>query len=82
MTVRTSTERWWIGGSARFRRWNGGRSVGQLSIATNILAVYSLWKLWHVDGSCLSEEARLRPRLDDHQVAFKFGLPTGFQGLP
>ena len=51
-------------------------------IATNILAVYSLWKLWH--GGWVVSFPRKHGFAPDWAIIkslFRFGLPTGFQGI-
>ncbi len=51
-------------------------------IASNILAIYSLWKLWH--GGWVVSFPRKHGFAPDWAIIkslFKFGLPTGFQGI-
>ncbi len=51
-------------------------------IASGLLAVYSLWKLWH--GGWVVSFPRGRGYGPDWAIIrelFKFGLPTGFQGI-
>jgi Na+-driven multidrug efflux pump len=51
-------------------------------IASNLLAVYALWKLWH--GGWVVSFPRRHGFAPDWQIIrqlFKFGLPTGFQGI-
>jgi len=58
-----------------------GAAMGT-SIASGLLAVYSLWKLWN--GGWVVSFPRGRgwgPDWDIIRALFKFGLPTGFQGI-
>ncbi|MGK2961272.1 MAG: MATE family efflux transporter, partial [Gemmatimonadaceae bacterium] len=51
-------------------------------IASNLLAVYALWKLWH--GGWVVSFPRKHGFAPDWKIIkslFKFGLPTGFQGI-
>lgn len=51
-------------------------------IASNILAIYALWKLWH--GGWVVSFPRKHGFAPDWTIIkslFKFGLPTGFQGI-
>ena len=51
-------------------------------IASNTLAAYSLWKLWH--GGWVVSFPRKHGFAPDWTIIkslFKFGLPTGFQGI-
>jgi putative MATE family efflux protein len=51
-------------------------------IASNTLGLYSLWKLWH-GGWVVTFPRRhgFAPDWDIIKSLFKFGLPTGFQGI-
>ena len=51
-------------------------------IATNTLAIYALWKLWH-GGWVVSFPRKhgFAPDWDIIKSLFKFGLPTGLQGI-
>lgn len=58
-----------------------GAAIGT-SIASGLLAVYSLWKLWH--GGWVVSFPRGRGFGPDWAIIrelFRFGLPTGFQGI-
>ncbi|HYV96934.1 MAG TPA: MATE family efflux transporter [Gemmatimonadaceae bacterium] len=58
-----------------------GAAMGT-AIAFGLVAVYSLWRLWH--GGWVVEFPRhhgLRPDWDIILQLFKFGLPAGFQGI-
>ena len=58
-----------------------GAAMGTV-IASGLLAVYSLWKLWH-GGWVVSfpREYGLAPHWPTIKALFRFGLPTGFQGI-
>src|SRR5678810_815434 len=52
------------------------------AIASGAIAIYSIWKLWH--GGWVVEFPRgasLKPDLHVIKQLFRFGLPTGFQGI-
>ncbi|MEO8580376.1 MAG: MATE family efflux transporter [Gemmatimonadales bacterium] len=58
-----------------------GAAMGT-SIASGLLAVYSLWKLWN--GGWVVSFPRGQswaPDWDIIRALFRFGLPTGFQGI-
>jgi len=58
-----------------------GAAIGT-SIASGLLAVYALWKLWH--GGWVVSFPRGRGYGPDWTIIkslFRFGLPTGFQGI-
>lgn len=58
-----------------------GAAIGTC-IASGLLAVYSLWKLWN--GGWVVSFPRGRgfgPDWDIIRALFRFGLPTGFQGI-
>ena len=58
-----------------------GSAMGT-AIASGLLAVYSLWKLWH--GGWVVSFPRhhgLGPDREIIRSIFKFGLPTGIQGI-
>ncbi|MGH7608047.1 MAG: MATE family efflux transporter, partial [Gemmatimonadales bacterium] len=58
-----------------------GSAIGT-SIASGLVAVYALWKLWH--GGWVVSFPRGRgfgPDWDIIKALFRFGLPTGFQGI-
>ena len=58
-----------------------GAAIGT-SIASGLLAVYALWKLWH--GGWVVSFPRGRgfgPDWEIIKALFRFGLPTGFQGI-
>jgi putative MATE family efflux protein len=58
-----------------------GSAIGT-SIASGVLAVYALWKLWH--GGWVVSFPRghgLGPDWAIIKALFRFGLPTGFQGI-
>jgi putative MATE family efflux protein len=51
-------------------------------IASNLLAVYALWRMWH--GGWVVSFPRRHGFAPDWKIIkslFKFGLPTGFQGI-
>ena len=53
------------------------------AISSNLVAVYALWKLWH-GGWVVSfprEKHGLKPDWVIIRQLFKFGLPTGIQGI-
>ena len=58
-----------------------GAAMGT-SIASGVVALYSMWRLWH-GGWVVSfpRGADLRPDWDIIKELFRFGLPTGFQGI-
>jgi putative MATE family efflux protein len=58
-----------------------GAAMGTV-IAAGILAVYALWKLWH-GGWAVSFPRRhgFAPNWPIIKALFRFGLPTGFQGI-
>ncbi len=58
-----------------------GAAMGTV-IATGILAVYSLWKLWH-GGWVVSFPRKhgFAPNWPIIKLLFRFGLPTGLQGI-
>jgi len=58
-----------------------GAAIGT-ALASGIIAIYSVWKLWH--GGWVVEFPRgagLKPDLHVIKQLFRFGLPTGFQGI-
>jgi putative MATE family efflux protein len=58
-----------------------GAALGTV-IASGVLGVYSFWKLWH--GGWVVSFPRgtgLRPDWDIIKALFRFGLPTGIQGI-
>lgn len=58
-----------------------GSAMGT-AIASGLLAVYSLWRLWH--GGWVVSFPRhhgLKPDWDIIKSLFRFGLPTGIQGI-
>jgi len=58
-----------------------GSAMGT-AIASGLLAVYSLWKLWH--GGWVVSFPRHHGLAPDREIIrsiFKFGLPTGIQGI-
>jgi putative MATE family efflux protein len=58
-----------------------GSAIGT-SIASGVLAVYALWKLWH--GGWVVSFPRghgLGPDWAIIKALFRYGLPTGFQGI-
>jgi len=58
-----------------------GAAMGT-AIASGAIAIYSIWKLWH--GGWVVEFPRgasLKPDLHVIKQLFRFGLPTGFQGI-
>ncbi len=58
-----------------------GSAMGT-AIASGLLAVYSLWRLWH--GGWVVSFPRhhgLKPDWEIIRSIFKFGLPTGIQGI-
>jgi len=59
-----------------------GAAMGT-AISSNLVAVYALWKLWH-GGWVVSfprEKHGLKPDWVIIRQLFKFGLPTGIQGI-
>jgi putative MATE family efflux protein len=58
-----------------------GSAMGT-SIASGIVAAYSLWRLWH-GGWVVSfpKKHGFGPDWDIIKSLFRFGLPTGFQGI-
>jgi putative MATE family efflux protein len=59
-----------------------GAAMGT-SLASGLLAVYSMWKLWH-GGWVVSfprDKESLKPDWTIIRALFKFGLPTGIQGI-
>jgi putative MATE family efflux protein len=58
-----------------------GAAMGT-SIASGLLAVYALWKLWHGGWVVRFPRGRgLRPDWIIIRSLFRFGLPTGIQGI-
>jgi putative MATE family efflux protein len=58
-----------------------GAAMGT-SIASGLLAVYALWKLWHGGWVVRFPRGRgLRPDWTIIRSLFRFGLPTGIQGI-
>jgi MATE family, multidrug efflux pump len=58
-----------------------GSAIGT-SIASGVLAVYALWKLWHGGWVVSFPRGRgLGPDWAIIKALFRYGLPTGFQGI-
>jgi len=58
-----------------------GAAIGT-ALSSGMIAIYSVWKLWH--GGWVVEFPRgagLKPDLHVIKQLFRFGLPTGFQGI-
>jgi putative MATE family efflux protein len=71
-----------IGGLGPFPALGTAGAAWGTVIACNILAVYSLWKLWK--GGWVVSFPRKHGFAPDWGIIkslFKFGLPTGFQGI-
>ena len=57
-----------------------GSAMGTV-IASGLLAVYALWKLWSGGWVVSFPRAHLRPDWSIIRSLFRFGLPTGIQGI-
>jgi putative MATE family efflux protein len=60
-----------------------GAAMGT-AIASGIVAAYALWKLWGGDGGWVVSFPRgagLKPDWEIIRALFRFGLPTGIQGI-
>lgn len=57
-----------------------GAAIGT-SIASGIVAIYSMYKLWTGGWVVRFPRHRLRPDWTIIKSLFRFGLPTGFQGI-
>jgi putative MATE family efflux protein len=50
-------------------------------IASGLVAVYAIWKLWHGGWVVSFPRTNLRPDWTIIKSLFRFGLPTGIQGI-
>jgi putative MATE family efflux protein len=57
-----------------------GAAMGTV-IASGLLAVYALWRLWHGGWVVSFPRRHLRPDWTIIRSLFRFGLPTGIQGI-
>lgn len=57
-----------------------GAAIGT-SIASGTIAIYSVYKLWHGGWVVRFPRHRLRADWSIIKLLFRFGLPTGFQGI-
>ena len=57
-----------------------GAALGTVT-ACGLVAVYSLWRLWHGGWVVSFPRSGFRPDWDIIRALFRFGLPTGIQGI-
>ena len=57
-----------------------GSAMGT-AIAAGLVALYALWRLWRGGWVVSFPRGRLRPEWDIIRALFRFGLPTGLQGV-
>jgi putative MATE family efflux protein len=72
-----------IRGFGPIRAYGTAGSAMGTAIASGLLAVYAMWKLWH-GGWVVSfprDRKALGPDWQIIKALFRFGLPTGFQGI-